>query len=87
MTNDNARISQAVLKKVVENNTEALKRIDTRLEKIDVCISDFERRLSVVETKQDHTEKDIEGLSRKTDGWNAINSIGAGIAGILAWFK
>ena len=87
MAADNDRITQAVLKQVVENNTKVLERIDKRLEKIDSCIVSLEHRMSVVETRQEGMREDITGIRTKADGWNLINSIGASAAGLLAWFK
>jgi len=87
MAENNDRITQAVLKAVVENNTKALERIDTRLAKIDSCIVSLEHRMSVVETRQEGLREDVVSIRAKSDGWNLINSIGASIAGILAWFK
>ena len=84
---NNSRITQAVLKQVVENNTRALEKIDKRLKEIDDCVRGLESRMTAVETKQQGTEDDVDRLQRNTSAWNGLNSLGAFIAGILAWFK
>jgi len=87
MPDSNDRVTQAILKQTLENNTKALERFDKRLDAIDTCIRSLENRMSVTETRLTNNEKDIEAISRKTDGWNLLNSVGAGAAAILAWFK
>ena len=87
MAENNDRVTQAVLKQVVENNTKALERIDTRLDQIDGCIRNLENRMTRVETRQDNIDGDMTRIERKADGWNIVNSVGAGFAAILAWFR
>jgi len=82
---NNDRITQAILKQVVENNTKALERIDKRLDAIDVCIRNLENRMTRVETRQDNIDDDIDRLSRKSDGWSVFNSALAAIAMYLGW--
>jgi len=84
---DNDRITQAILNQTIKNNTAALKEISDTLKDLDTCVRVLETRMSVAETRLDGQRDDIEAISRKADGWNLINSLGAGLAGILAWFK
>jgi len=35
----------------------------------------------------ERNEKDISHLEKRSDGWNIINSVGVGVAGIIAWLR
>ena len=87
MVEDNDRVTQAVLNQTIKNNTAALKEIGTTLKELDTTVRQLENRMSVAETRLDDHKDDIDAISRKADGWNIINSLGAAAAGILAWFK
>ena len=84
---DNDRITQAILNQTIKNNTAALKEISGTLKDLDTCVRVLETRMSVAETRLDNQEDDIRNISTKADGWNLINSVGASVAGLIAWFK
>ena len=75
---ENDRVTQAVLKQVVENNTKALDKIDSRLKVLDDSMHDLDKRQTKTETK-------VDGLENRVNTWGGVNSVGAIIAGVLAY--
>ena len=78
MAVNNDRVTQAVLKQVVENNTKALEKIDKRLDVLDDCLHDLQKRQAVTETK-------VSGLENRVNTWGGVNSLGAAIAMIMSY--
>jgi hypothetical protein len=68
----NVRVTQAVLKQVVETNTIVLEKVNKKLD-------DLEGRTRKLEI--DHARLDT---TVKT--WGGINSVGAMVAGVLGYF-
>ena len=68
----NARVTQAVLKKVVETNTIVLEKVSDKLDDLEDRI----RKLEIDHARLDTTVKT----------WGGINSLGAVVAGVLGYF-
>jgi len=86
-TENNDRITQAVLNQTIKNNTEALKEIGNTLKELDSCVRELQNRMTAVEVRQDNIEEDVRSLNRKSDVWNSINSFAVGIGTYLGWLK
>lgn len=99
---DNGRITLALLgQKVDANQTEVMRRLDTLERLLTQSQKDHEERLRCVEKKNteldgtarrnieriDDLETDVEGLKKNNYLWNGFNTVGLGIAAIVAWLR
>lgn len=78
MTGDSNDLSEVKTNiAVILERTKCLPDMDERMREMDKKISGLCARVT-------HNEKDIEGLQKKSDTWDLWNSLGAGIAAIIA---
>jgi hypothetical protein len=70
---NNVRITQAVLKKTVDDNTKALNTVNT-------TILSFTERIVVLETKQEQCDKDVDRLQKRSNIFDFFTGLVAFIA-------
>lgn len=90
--NGNGRITTALLAQQQSHILELLSQLNTKFDKQDAKWDEQNRTLTEIKVKLANQESrictnegDIEALEKKSDNWNAINSILVFIAGILGF--
>ena len=81
---DNGRVTLAVVAQKVDEVLRRIDRIDHACERYDTRIGALETGQAERRTQVNDIRNDVIALERKAEGWNLLNSLGAGVAAILA---
>jgi len=81
---DNGRVTLAVVAQKVDEVLRRMDRIDHACERYDMRIGVLETGQAERRTQVGDIRNDVDALEKKAESWNLLNSLGAGVAAILA---
>lgn len=82
MTDDNGRVTLALLGGKVDA---LVKQVETMVDKLEK-LTDVKTDVARLQIGAESLRKDVDGLEVRVNGWSSLNSLGIVAAGILALF-
>jgi len=85
--NGNGRVTMAVLGEKIDRLSKDMQEVKREVKEANERITEHCMDAAKIETQVHDNTKEIDGLRKKSDGWNILNTIGVFGAGLLGWLK